>query len=131
MLPDILSRPFQSIFPQYHWFFRTMHTPIVLVLSCKAFSQFFEVHYRTYVFKLVGLGIIVHYLLDFLQKTVNSGGYQWLFPFSSWGYQFGLFWQKESLNIVPLLVLLVLIDIILQKKRFFLLKLKKFFLHIS
>ncbi len=111
ILPDILSRPFMIMFPDYKWFFHAFHTPIVLVLFIALISLLFERSLRLIAFKYILLGAAFHCFMDMFQIGISDTAYLWFFPISStFDYQIGLFWAEDSLVMTPLFLLLFFIS---------------------
>ena len=103
ILPDMLTRPFNILFPSLYWFFVPLHTPVGLFFVCMAISQFFSTAERRSVFcNLLG-GAALHLVLDLFQKHIGEG-YYLLFPFSWRSFEIGLLWPEESLYLLPLWV---------------------------
>jgi hypothetical protein len=101
VLPDILTRPFNIIFPSLFWFFMPLHTPVGLFLVCAFISRFFQPEKQNPVlYNLLG-GSALHLLLDLFQKHIGSG-YHLLFPFSWSSFEIGLIWPETSLYLLPL-----------------------------
>jgi hypothetical protein len=81
-----------------------LHTPFTALLVCLALAQFFCSQIRKTAFMLLYSGCLSHFLLDFLQRTIEGaglhsgtiGGYHWLFPLSWLDYQFGLFRAEQA-----------------------------------
>ena len=101
ILPDILTRPFNILFPSLHWFFMPLHTPVGLFFVCMAICQFFSTAERWSVFcNLLG-GAALHLVLDLFQKHFGEG-YYLLFPFSWRSFEIGLAWPETSLYLLPI-----------------------------
>lgn len=116
MLPDLLSRPFIILLPDYAYFFHTFHTPVGLILFIILISLYFEPSERFNAFKYIGYGAFTHLFLDLFQKTVNERGYSWLFPFSYSDYQIGLFLPEDSLLVIPYILMIVIFDFFISFK---------------
>jgi len=117
MLPDLLTRPFTTFFKLEQYFFNASHTPFVVILWIIIISQFFENEIRWQVFKYISLGALTHFFLDLFQISSNNIGYQWLFPFSDWNFQFNFLWADESILLAPIMAFIFLIDFYFFKKR--------------
>lgn len=66
----------------------------------------------------LGVGALLHLSLDALQRHLIAG-YFWLWPFSWWTTEGGLFWPELSLRIAPWLaaaVALLEIALFLRKR---------------
>jgi hypothetical protein len=101
ILPDMLTRPFNILFPSLYWFFVPLHTPVGLFFVCMAISQFFSTAERRSVFcNLLG-GAALHLVLDLFQKHFGEG-YYLLFPFSWHSFEIGLLWPETSLYLLPI-----------------------------
>jgi hypothetical protein len=78
ILPDVMTRPFNILFPSASWFFMPFHTPAGLLLVSSLISEFFPAFMRRLVFlSLIG-GASLHLFLDLFQR--HSGGGYYLFP---------------------------------------------------
>ncbi|MDZ7360266.1 MAG: hypothetical protein ONB46_06005 [candidate division KSB1 bacterium] len=106
MLPDVLSRPFYIIFPILHWWVMPLHTPIGILIVCWIITGFFRAEDRKIVFIALLAGAALHFLLDAPQKHLVAG-YFWLFPFSWTTYEWGWWWSEDSIQLVPMIILLV------------------------
>ncbi|MDZ7289197.1 MAG: hypothetical protein ONB44_11650 [candidate division KSB1 bacterium] len=106
MLPDMLSRPFHILFPALHWWVMPLHTPAGMAIVCWIITGFFRTGERGGVFIALSGGVLLHFFLDLPQKHLVAG-YFWLFPFSWTTYEWGWWWSEESVQIVPLMILLV------------------------
>jgi hypothetical protein len=101
VLPDILTRPFNILFPSLFWFFMPLHTPTGLFFVCLSVSQFCPaLRRRSAFYNLLG-GATLHLLLDLFQKHI-AGSYYLFFPFSWRSFEIGLLWPEESLYLLPL-----------------------------
>ena len=110
LLPDILLRGGRLLFvghPQHDFlelYLTPLHTPFSSIFVCLALAQFFHSQIRKMAFVLLYTGCLGHFVLDFLQRTIEGpglstrtiGGYHWLFPFSWLDAQFGLFWAENA-----------------------------------
>ncbi len=117
LLPDLLTRipnalfSFLKIAGGEDWV-RPLHSPVPLVLVALLLSFLFDSSIRRQVFSALMLGIMSHLVLDFFQRRtpdpgwqiVPERGYQWLFPFSQFDFQFGLYGPEASLLLLPLTV---------------------------
>lgn len=80
-----------------------LHTPLVSFLYCIALAQTFKNRLRKTAFLWLYAGCMLHFALDFLQRTIEGtgftvlkvGAYHWLFPVSWIDFQFGLFWAED------------------------------------
>jgi hypothetical protein len=112
MLPDLATRPFMIMFPPSRYFFHTFHTPVAMMLIVYLISQFFEESIKYRVMKLLSLGVLTHFFLDFFQASVGARGYSWFFPFSYWDLNLGLFWPEDSITVLPIVIAVFLVDFI-------------------
>jgi hypothetical protein len=101
VLPDILTRPVNILFPALSWFCMPLHTPIGLFFVCLLISRCFPVVERRSVFGNLLGGTALHLFLDLFQKHIGDG-YYLLFPFSWWSFEVGLVWPEDSLYLLPL-----------------------------
>jgi hypothetical protein len=101
ILPDLLTRPFNILFPSLFWFFVPLHTPVGLFFVCIAISQFFPTAERQSAFRNLLGGVALHLVLDLFQKHIGEGSYL-LFPFSWRSFEIGLFWPETSLYLLPI-----------------------------
>jgi hypothetical protein len=100
ILPDVMTRPFNILFPSMNWFFMPFHTPAGFLLLSALISEFFSASMRRLVFlSLVG-GAFLHLFLDLFQKH-SGGGYYLFFPFSWRKFEFGLISPEASLYLFP------------------------------
>ena len=105
ILPDLLTRPFYMVLGRY-WHdaglaVAPLHTPVGYALACVLVAQCFDRRQLQRVALaalLAGGGL--HLLMDGLQRHV-VGSYHWLFPFSWWTYEWGLFWPEASVRWLP------------------------------
>lgn len=118
MLPDLVSRPFTILFDEYQYLFNTFHTPIALILISYLISLFFSDDIKRKVFVILLFGVFTHLFLDLFQINVKTEGYGWLFPFSKFDFQIGLFWAEDSLLVLHWTIAIFLIDIIFEKRIF-------------
>ena len=113
VLPDLLSRiPLIILVRFFHfpveYFFRALHTPIVLILSCYTLSFLFERSIRIKSFFALAAGSTLHLVLDMMQQQFFEGVYIPFIPFSIKTVQWGWFHYNASLLIFPLLLVPVL-----------------------
>ena len=97
------------------WFMAPFHTPFILLLLCYLISLGFPLPIRKPIFGWLGGGILVHLILDAMQRH-NVFDYYWLFPFSWQSYRQGLFWPETPLFSLPLLFVIWLIMIVTDRK---------------
>jgi hypothetical protein len=116
MLPDLVSRPFIVIFENFQYFFATFHTPIALILICYLISLLFADEIMKKVFLLLLFGVLTHLFLDLFQINIKSQGYGWLFPFSNFDFQIGLFWAEDSILVLHWTIAIFLIDFLFEKR---------------
>lgn len=117
LLPDIVTRPFMIMFPSLRHFFHAFHTPIALALVILLISLYFEETIRLKIIKLLTYGTLTHLFLDMFQASVGERGYGWLFPFSYWDFNFGLFWPEDSVTVLPLVIGVFFVDFILSLRK--------------
>ncbi len=104
VLPDILTRPFNIIFPSLFWFVMPLHTPVGLFLVCMFLSSFFRPQKQRQVFYNLLGGSALHLLLDLFQKHIGDG-YYLFFPFSWSSFEIGIIWPETSLYLLPLWII--------------------------
>ena len=76
-----------------------LHTPFVGALLCYAIALLFESKIRKTVFVMLFSGCLTHFILDLMQRTINGfglsietlDGYSWLYPFTWFDFQIGIF----------------------------------------
>jgi hypothetical protein len=101
VLPDILTRPFNILFPSLYWFFMPLHTPVGLFFVCLSISQLCPAAGRRSVFYNLLGGAALHVFLDLFQRHI-AGSYHLLFPFSWRSFEIGLVWPETSLFLLPI-----------------------------
>ena len=131
LLPDILLRGGRLLFtghPQRDFlelYLVPFHTPVTGLLFCLALAQLFHPRIRKAAFTLLFGGCLAHFALDMLQRTINGNGftvevldgYHWLYPFSWFDFQFGLFWAGDSPYALIILVPVSLWLWVIRKKQ--------------
>ncbi len=105
MLPDLITRPVHILFPRLLHAVAGFHTPFAIFLVCWLISFFFRTDQRKPVFWLLFAGSLLHFLMDLAQKHL-TGGYLWLFPFSSRQFSWGFIYPEDSITFLPLTLLL-------------------------
>jgi hypothetical protein len=111
VFPDVLSRPFMIILPDYRWFFHAFHTPVVVLLFTYLFSIFFERPMQWLVFKLVLLGSAFHFFLDLFQISISDMAYLLFFPITvNYDFLISILWSEDILILTPVFTLLFLIS---------------------
>ena len=113
ILPDLLARIPIIILVRWLelpvvYFFRALHTPIVVILSCYMLSFLFERSIRFKSFLSLAAGSFLHLVLDLMQQQFFEGVYMPFVPFSIKTAQWGWFHYNASLLIFPLLFVFVL-----------------------
>ena len=113
VLPDLLSRIPIIIFVRWLelpvvYFFRALHTPIGVILTCYLLSFLFERSVRFKSFLALTAGSYLHLVLDLMQQQYFEGVYIPFIPFSIKPVQWGWFHYNTSLLVFPLLLVLVL-----------------------
>ena len=114
VLPDLLSRiPIIILVRFFHlpveYFFRALHTPIVLILFCYMLSFLFERSMRFKSFLSLVAGSFLHLVLDLMQQQFFDGVYMLFIPFSMKTVQWGWFHYNSSLVVFPPLFVIVLL----------------------
>jgi hypothetical protein len=100
LLPDLLTRPFYILWPKTYWLVMPLHTPVGIFIASSLVALFFRLEDRRAVFIALMIGALLHFALDALQRHLVVG-YFWLWPFSWWTTERGLFWSEESLVVMP------------------------------
>lgn len=117
LLPDLLTRPFYILLPQTYWLVTPLHTPVGIVIVSWMIAVLFRVEARRQIFMALVLGAFLHFALDAMQRHLVAG-YFWLWPFSWWTTERGLFWPEESLMIAPVLAAtIILLELVLYLRR--------------
>ena len=121
VLPDLLARIPIIIFGRWLdlpvvYFFRALHTPIGVILTCYLLSFLFERSVRFKSFLALTAGSFLHLVLDLMQQQFFEGVYIPLIPFSIKSVQWGWFHYNASLLIFPPLLLFVLLMWFREKK---------------
>lgn len=101
-----------------------LHTPITCALLCGAVAFVFDPRIRKTAFVTLLSGCFGHFILDFLQRGIEGygprlihvDGYRWLYPFTWYDAQFGLFWAEDSPYALIILVPAILFVWIKQRK---------------
>jgi len=104
ILPDVLTRAplfFLSNCYRCNWFIGVLHSPIPSILAAALICLLFID--KKPVFFAVLSGIALHLFFDAFQKHL-VGGYYWLYPFSFWTGEWGLFWPETSIKFIPFLL---------------------------
>ena len=123
VLPDLLNRGVGTLLgwilkPELlapedipiSWYLTHFHTPIGLVVTIYGITLLFEESLRRSVFCWMGTGVVLHFALDGLQRTLPEGvGYFWLFPFTWYSETLGVFWPEDSLYGIPGFIALLLL----------------------
>jgi len=121
LLPDILLRGGRLLFVGrsdhnfLELYLTPLHSPFAALFICFAIAQLFHSQIRKSAFLLLYAGFLSHFILDFLQRTIEGtgltlriiGGYHWLFPFSWIDGQFGLMWAEDTPYILIVLLPIV------------------------
>lgn len=118
ILSDLLARPLYIIWPQFFFYTVAIHTPIFMMMFCLLLSEFFAPPLRRTVFAYLCTGVVLHFLLDVLQRHLGDG-YYWFFPFSWKSFEIGLFWPETPIAYIPLWVLIMVAfeSVLLFKKK--------------
>lgn len=116
MLPDLITRPFHILFPRLLPATLGLHSPTGAFLACCLISLFFRSDQRRPVFWLLFSGSLLHFLMDTAQKHL-TGGYLWLFPFSSRRITVGFIWPEDSIRFLPVTLLIVALVFALSRWR--------------
>jgi hypothetical protein len=117
LLPDLLTRPLYILWPETYWLVMPMHTPVGIVIASWMIAALFRLDGRRQIFMALTLGAFLHFALDAMQRHLIAG-YFWLWPFSWWTTEWGLFWPEDSLLIAPVLaVTIILLELVLYLKR--------------
>lgn len=106
LLPDLLTRPIYILLPQTYWLVMPLHTPLGILIVNWMMAILFHPDDRRRIFVALAGGAILHFALDALQRHLIAG-YFWLWPFSWWTTERGLFWPEDSLLVAPTLAVLV------------------------
>lgn len=106
VLPDLLSRATMVAMPYapIRWLIMPWHTPAGLAVLCLLIAFALPEANRVRLLGWLGGGVCLHLALDSLQVNIGPGGYYWLFPFSDFRGQFGLFWPDQTVFIAPWLM---------------------------
>jgi hypothetical protein len=116
ILPDMIFKTGEVLLPHdIYWLLKSYHSPFSLLFQCIGISLLFSGKIRLAVFNSLIAGVVSHLFLDSLQSHLTNGVYFWLFPFSNWTWEFGLF----PVHIWPYLlagsIMLVLFSHLLQR----------------
>ena len=121
VLPDLLSRIPDIVLVRFfhlpvEYFFRALHAPIVVILSCYLLSFLFERSIRFKSFLSLVAGSCLHLVLDLMQQQFFEGVSMPFIPFSMKTVQWGLFHYNASLVAFPPLLVIVLLIWFREKK---------------
>ncbi len=110
LLPDLLTRGPNIVWPWLGRQLMVLHQPIGLLLLSILIAQLYRPERRLFIIRWFLFGAACHLALDFLQWSY-SGSYYWLYPFSLNNYQLGLFGPEDSLLALPILLPLLLVGL--------------------
>lgn len=110
LLPDLLLRGGSLFFRGsvqrdfLELYLTPLHTPLTVLVLCGALAQLFKVGERKPAFYALYAGCLLHFALDFFQRTISGAGptrevyegYHWLYPLSWWDGQVGLYWPEQT-----------------------------------
>ena len=118
VLPDVMSRPIQILFPRAHWIVAPLQTPFALAVAYWLLAQMFaDARLRITAFWALAAGGMLHLALDVLQSHLGEG-YWWLFPFSMHELDIGLFRPEDSLTLLPLTAGIIIgVELVMRLKR--------------
>lgn len=106
LLPDLLTRPFYILIPGTYDFVMPLHTPIGYAVACWLITQLFaERGLRRTVLTGLLTGGLLHFAADALQRQFLQP-YLWFFPVCRCETDWGLFGPEDSLNVLPVTLLL-------------------------
>lgn len=127
ILPDILTRPVYILWPELHSSIVPLHAPLVFILVCLLITYLFEEKNRGKVFIYLLVGGYLHLFLDLFGKEFFANErFNWFFPFSSKGFNIGLYWSEEALFAIPFLITIIITcEVVSYKKRLLTTKNKK------
>ncbi|OGL47606.1 MAG: hypothetical protein A2161_15470 [Candidatus Schekmanbacteria bacterium RBG_13_48_7] len=117
ILPDILSRAPIILSSHLEWMAVPFHSPIPLFVLAYLVSMLFQEQSRKQVFISLLTGMYFHLFLDMLQWHVADHNYFWLYPFSQFQFELGLFDSNTVFTFLPFLIILVLGFELLRKHR--------------
>ncbi|MFH1612900.1 MAG: hypothetical protein ABIB46_04145 [bacterium] len=102
ILPDIFSRTFQELFPDFRYFFMPLHTPFTLLIVCYLIAQFFDKNLFKKVFTSLIIGVFCHFFLDSFQILFEGDKYSCFFLF--WTPKIPIFWPEDCILALPYLI---------------------------
>jgi hypothetical protein len=108
ILPDLLTRPIYIFRPEVFWLVMPLQTPVGMLVVSWMVAVLFKAEDQRKVFWSLFAGASLHFALDVLQSHIIAG-YFWLWPFSWWTTEWGLFWPEDSLLVAPVLALAVVV----------------------
>ncbi len=112
VLPDLLTRVPEIFFDRFlglnvYHAVEIFHSPTVLFLVAFALSLLMDRSLRFQAFSSIFLGSLVHVVLDLMQIQFGESVYMPYFPFSFAKVQFALFHFNASIQLFPLIALLI------------------------
>jgi len=119
LFPDLLSRPIYIMNPGWYPYSIAAHTPFFTLVFALLVSEFFPRRQRSWIRFGFGGGILLHFILDLMQKHLTPE-YYLFFPVSWKTFSFGLFWPETLLDWLPLwLAAMALIEtaIVVRRRR--------------
>ncbi|HBE01217.1 MAG: hypothetical protein A2096_00305 [Spirochaetes bacterium GWF1_41_5] len=130
IMPDVISTAAYTLFdlgklPAFctfkfmHIYLHTFHSPFICLLLAGAASLFTEQPAK--VFRMLMLGFLSHFILDFLQKSFY-GGSVLLYPLVIRNFSSGLFWYDDKffrfLLIFSVIIFLIFFKQVFSKRIF-------------
>lgn len=101
-LPDLLGKPLGMISSLPDLFEVPTHTPIGLVFACGAICFLFAPGFRRRAFWALYAGSLVHLLADLAKSYLGRGAVSLLHPFSTQGFELGLYRTEDVFYLFPI-----------------------------
>lgn len=116
--PDILYKSLFHITKTSDYALIPIHTPIGIFFCCYLLTMLFEERLRWSIFISLYLGSLLHILVDMLKYNLGLGSSALLFPFTTDGYEFGLYSGEDIVYLLPLnLVIIVALELVARRRK--------------
>ena len=99
--PDLLGKPIGAIPGVPDLAEAPTHTPVGLIFACAAASFLFAPTFRKRAFFTLYAGALVHLVGDLLKNYLGRGAVMLLHPFSTRGYELGIYRSEDVWVLLP------------------------------